>query len=62
LAAEVAACCGDGIGACAGVEVVERFLLDGIQMLTDQLSVGKVVEHSTLIQTNLADPEPALPD
>ena len=61
-AAEVAARTGDGETCGARMEVVERFLLDGVNGQRTRPSVHLANEHTALIASALADARPALAD
>ena len=61
-AAEVAACTGDGETSGARMEVVERFLLDGVDGQRTRPSIHLADQHTALIASAPADARPALAD
>ena len=61
-AAEVAARTGDGEALGAGMEVVERFLLDGVDGQRTRFSIHFAYKNTLLISSVPADARPALAD
>ena len=61
-AAEVAARTGDGEALGARMEMIERFLLDGVDGQRTRPSVHLTYQHTALIASALADARPALVD
>ena len=61
-AAEVAARTGDGEALGARMEMIERFLLDGVYSQRTRPSIHLTNQHTALIASATADARPALAD